>query len=187
MKFDNCFRSGGEIIKFPCKSMVFLENQDISLNLHGLVSVSLGPVSLVSHKHPQPLTSALTSSIRLVSAHVAHKIHPAVEVTFHDFHRFFIDFHDFMRHFLLQIHWYLDRKLWISMKHRQLRQVTAPSSGGLEQCRDIILIRTRGDTSIAGALIRSESPDARVFSRDIQKYFGFGQSRTMQRPTLRNT
>ena len=70
------------------------------------------------------------------------------------------------------------------MKHRQLRQVTAPSSGGLGQCRDIILIRTRRDLANAGPLIRRESPDARFFSRDIQKYFGFGQSRSMQRPNL---
>jgi len=108
-----------------------------------------------------------------------NQFYERILMIFHDFHWFFIDFHDFMRHFLLQNHWYLDRKLWISMKHEHLSQVTAPSSRGLEKLWDIILIRTRGDLANGGGLIRWEWPDARLFSRDIQKYFSFYQSRSM--------
>ena len=48
--------------------------------------------------------------------------------------------------------------------------------------RDIILIRTRGDLANSEGLIRREMPDARLFARDIQRYFGLGQSLSMQRP-----
>ena len=87
-----------------------------------------------------------------------------------------------MRQNIDDLLWNQDRNIGphrIFMKHEHLAQVTAPSSRGLGKLWDIILIRTRGDLANGGPLIRWEWPDARLFSRDIQKYFSFGQSRSM--------